>query len=225
MGSNWLAVDSNFPSFTGRESPTEQIRALHNYLHCLKEHLKYSLNNLTADNWNTAALDSLTADAKEQLRVGIASMTNQLTQMQAQINDLQKKVAIGDKLDSRVTATEESITYLEEDVQVLAEQALQMQQDLSDHEQRLTDQETAMAAVMEQVAGIEAEIMSLDEELSSLLEALPALQETVSALEQIVSFNEDGSATIGKEGAVLHLVGQIYLNGVLLERGGTNETA
>lgn len=225
MGSNWLAVDSNFPSFTGRESPTEQIRALHNYLLCLKEQLQYSLNNLTADNWNTAALDSLTADAKEQLRLGIASMTNQLTQMQAQINDLQKKVANGVELDSRVTATEESITYLEEDVQALAEQAMQMQQDLSDHEQRLADQEAAMAAVMEQVAGIEADMVSLDEELSSLLEALPALQETVSALEQIVSFNEDGSVTIGKEGAVLHLVGQIYLNGVLLEQGGTNETA
>ena len=80
MGSNWLAVDSNFPSFTGRESPTEQIRALHNYLFCLKEQLQYSLNNLTADNWNTDALDSLTADAKEQLRIGISSMTNQLTQ-------------------------------------------------------------------------------------------------------------------------------------------------
>ena len=225
MGANWLAVDSNFPSFTGRESPTEQIRALHNYLHCLKEQLQYSLNNLTADNWNTAALDSLTADAKEQLSVGIASMTNQLTQMHGQINDLQKKVMNADKLDSRVTATEESITYLEEDVQALAEQALQMQQDLADHEQRLTDQEAAMAAVMEQVAGIEADMISLDEELSSVIEAVTGLQEAVSALEQTVSFNEDGSITIGKDGAVLHLVGQIYLNGVLLEQGGTNETA
>ena len=224
MGSNWLAVDSNFPSFTGRESPTEQIRSLHNYLFCLKEQLQYSLNNLTADNWNTAALDSLTADAKEQLKVGISSMTNQMAQMQSQINDLQKKIVNADNLDSRVTATEEGITYLEANVQGLAEQALQMQADIADHKQRLSGQEAAMEAVIGLLAGIEADIISMDEDLSSMLEALTGLQEAVSAMDQTISFNEDGSITIGREGVALHLVGQVYLNGVLLEQGGTNET-
>ena len=36
---------------------------------------------------------------------------------------------------------------------------------------------------------------------------------------------EDGSATLGKEGQVLRLVGQVYLNGTLLNQGGTDETA
>lgn len=225
MGSNWLAVDSNFPSFTGKESPTEQIRALHNYLFCLKEQLQYSLNNLTADNWNTDALKSLTDDAKDQLNIGISSMNNHLAQMQNQLNELQKKVVNADDLGPRVTATEESITYMEADIKDLVSQIQQMQIDIADHEQRLAEREAASETVMELVAEIEADMLSMDEELSSMIEAVTGLQQTVSALEQIISLDEDGTITIGKEDTALRLVGQIYLNGVLLEQGGSDETA
>lgn len=225
MGSNWLAVDSNFPSFTGRESPTEQIRSLHNYLFCLKEQLQYSLNNLTADNWNTDALKSLTDEATEKLNIGISSINNHLTQLQNQISDLQKKVVNADTLDSRVTSTEENITYLEADVEDLISQVQKLQMDIADHEQRLVDQETATEATLALVATVEADLISLDEEVSAMLDTVTALQTAVDALGETVSFNDDGSITIGKEGAVVHLVGEIYLNGVLLEQGGTNETA
>ena len=79
MPSNWLSIDSNFPSFTGEESPEQQIRALHNYLFQLREGLQYSLQNLTADNFNATALQNLSDAQKNEVTTQLQTSAQTLT--------------------------------------------------------------------------------------------------------------------------------------------------
>lgn len=190
MPSNWLSVDSNFPSFTGEESATQQIRMLHNYLFCLKEHLQYSLQNLTADNWNASALQSLTDGAKDQLGTQLSGISSQLAQLKLQVDALQGRVTDTSDFDKRITAVEEASVYWEQRLGNAESDVIALQVDVAGHEQRISDLEKAI------------------EELSAVIQTA-----------------EDGSVTIGTEGQVLHLVGEVYLNGTLLNQGGTDETA
>lgn len=53
MSNNLQALDE-FPTFTGEESPQEQIRQLQNYLFIVKEQLQYAMRNIGIDNLNAA---------------------------------------------------------------------------------------------------------------------------------------------------------------------------
>ena len=57
MPSNWLYIDSNFPTFTGDENLKEQVTTIQNYMYMLVEQLRYTLHNLDLSNMNEAAVD------------------------------------------------------------------------------------------------------------------------------------------------------------------------
>lgn len=54
MSIDFKSLDE-FPTFTGEESPQEQIRQLQNYLFSMKESIRYLLSNLGVDNMNPTA--------------------------------------------------------------------------------------------------------------------------------------------------------------------------
>lgn len=224
MPSNWQSVDSNFPSFTGDESPTQQIRALHNYLYCLKEQLQYSLQNLTSENWNVAALNSLTEDAKSAFSEQLTSIVNQVAQLKIQVETLQGRVTDMGDLGARVTSVEEGITYLEQRMDAAEENVTDLQEMAADYELRIVAQETAVEDLTERTDGIEADMLTMDEELATLTQTVTELDTALENLQAILSRAEDGSTTLGKVDGKLYLVGEVYLNGVLLEQGGTDET-
>ena len=58
---------------------------------------------------------------------------------------------------------------------------------------------------------------ALAEALLDLADALADLQESLGQLKSIVRKNEDGSITVGSEGVRLDLIGEIYVNGNLIE--------
>ena len=57
MPSNWLYIDTNFPSFTGEESLGDRVTTIQNYMYMLVEQLRYTLHNLDASNMNPAAAE------------------------------------------------------------------------------------------------------------------------------------------------------------------------
>ena len=67
MAINGLTINIQLPVFTGRESNTEQVRMLHEYLFKLTEQLNYILENLGAGNWNEKELNDLKASIKKQI--------------------------------------------------------------------------------------------------------------------------------------------------------------
>ena len=168
MPSNWLSVDNNFPSFTGKENPTEQIRKIHNYLFCLKDELKFMLQNLTADNWNSAEWDKLAEDAQTAVLSQVTAMGNQVSELKVLTSQTQARV------------TDLSI--------------------------KVPSLEGSDAEIREWLAALDQAVVELAEEVEQLKQAMDA----------VIAFDEEGVAVIGKEGGKLYLMGEIYVNGVLL---------
>lgn len=92
MPSNLLPIDTNFPTFTGEETEEEQIQQLVNYLYQLRESLQYSLQNLSKENFNAAALDNLTKEASQAVAEELQKVMNALSQLNAEISGMQGKL-------------------------------------------------------------------------------------------------------------------------------------
>lgn len=51
MPKDYLALDTNFPSFTGTETTDQKVDQLYNYTYMLLENLRYTLRNLDGSNF------------------------------------------------------------------------------------------------------------------------------------------------------------------------------
>lgn len=195
MGTNWLALDNRFPSFTGKETPAQQIKMIQNYLQLMKEQLRYMLRNLSTSNFSANGLQELTNETTGALLEEIKTLTQQLSGVSGTVS----------RLGTRMTGAETEITYVQDDLQDLREQLQAMQEELPDGAQldALADRMELAEDALGQLA---ADMLGIEEDLAMLL--------------SLVQVNEDGSFTIGGERATLHLVGEIYINGVKFE-GGT----
>lgn len=200
MPSNWLSIDTGFPSFTGKETPSEQIRALHNYLFQMREGLQYTLQNLTADNFNTAALENMTDGQKTELTEQLEKVYAALNGLSAEMDSLTGRVAGMEHLSGRVTTVEDT----QKD---LAEAMAELEGRTEDNAALLAQQKEADADLAQRVADVEGAL----EELTGRVEELERLTAVLKA--------EDGATTLGAEDTVLNLVGQIYINGVPYEQG------
>jgi hypothetical protein len=67
MPSNWSQLDTQFPTFTGEETPEEKVTRIQNYLFMLLEFLRYSLRNLDSSNFNTAGLTEMLENHFDEL--------------------------------------------------------------------------------------------------------------------------------------------------------------
>ena len=54
MPKDFLALDTNFPQFTGTETTEQKVNQLYNYTYMLLENLRYCLRNLDSRNFNEA---------------------------------------------------------------------------------------------------------------------------------------------------------------------------
>lgn len=227
MPSNWTLIDNNFPTFTGKETPQQQIAALHNYMYQLREGLQYSLQNLTAENFNAAALQNLSETQKNEVASQLQQVYNLMNQLSAELNSLSGRVAGIEGLSGRVTTAETEISFLdkrvgsaEENIENLQERAAEAEADLADHEVRLGAAEEGIQELKQSVEDLAA----LEDEVTGeggLSERVASAEGEVKKLSETVHVAEDGSATVGSQGRALHLVGDIYINGVLY--GGGSE--
>ena len=81
MPSNWLYIDSNFPTFTGEESLKEQVTTIQNYMYMLVEQLRYTLHNLDLSNMNEAAVDDWENAITEPIYAYLEDGDERITQL------------------------------------------------------------------------------------------------------------------------------------------------
>lgn len=216
MPNSWLSIDTGFPSFTGKESPSEQIKALHDYLYQMRQGLQYSLANLTMDNFNATALEQMDQGQKDQLEQELRKVYTRLDQVSAKLDQLSASVNGLQGLSGRVDTAEDDIDALEEWTGAAELQLEDIQSRLDTPEDGGTD---------ERVETLEGQVSGeggLMERVGTLEESQKATEEHLQKLSGVTNVAEDGSVTIGNEASVLHLVGQIYINGVLY--GGEDTT-
>lgn len=207
MPANFSAIDNSFPSFTGKESPSAQIQMMLNYLHIMKQELQYILSNLTPENWNNEALEQMA----QAVRSSLISTINSINEQVRSLND--KVDALGDvdftDIQQRLDVVEQDADHKGSEIQRYGERILALEEAVSAGELRMDGHEAELEEQSEHIATAQADILSLDRAITALLNWLTGM-----------GLASDGSShTLGKQGQKLELVGEVYVNGVLLTGG------
>lgn len=116
MPGNYINIDANFPTFTGRESSREQIQIMMNYIRSLVDQLRYTLNNLDAKNFNQNALDSIIEGGTENIAEQIQTLAAQLQQTNLTVGGLASRVGTA---EGNITNLQGSMTTAQADIGTL----------------------------------------------------------------------------------------------------------
>ena len=133
MPSNWLYIDTNFPTFTGEENTEEKVTTIQNYMFMLVEQLRYSLHNLDLSNMNKTAVEryetSLTEPIYARIEDGeenIAELALTAAGLALRLNDAEGNItsltATAEGLSMQISDAEDDIIQLGITAQGLATQ-------------------------------------------------------------------------------------------------------
>lgn len=110
MPSNWLYIDTNFPSFTQKESASDKIETMQDYLFMLVEQLRYTLHNLDLSNMNKTAADEFVKQITDPIYGEIKDAEGNITQV----------ALMAEGLAARIGDAEGNITQLQATAQGLS---------------------------------------------------------------------------------------------------------
>lgn len=156
MPSNWLYIDSNFPTFTGDENLKEQVTTIQNYMYMLVEQLRYTLHNLDLSNMNEAAVDDWENAITEPIYIHLEDSDERITQLAI--------TAAG--LSARMEDAEGNITTLQATATGLAAQ--------------ITDAEGDIAALQVTADGLSSTVANQAGQISSLQQTVGSFSLSVS---------------------------------------------
>ena len=142
MPSNWLYIDTNFPTFTGEEDTEEKVTTIQNYMFMLVEQLRYSLHNLDLSNMNKTAVDryetSLTEPIYARIEDGeenVAELALTAAGLALRLNDAEGNItsltATAEGLSMQISDAEDDIIQLGITSQGLATQISNAQGQIS----------------------------------------------------------------------------------------------
>lgn len=103
MPSNWLYIDTNFPSFTQKENVNDKIETMQDYLFMLVEQLRYTLHNLDLSNMNKTAADEFVKQITDPIYGEIKDAEGNITQV----------ALVAEGLAARIGDAEGNITQLQ----------------------------------------------------------------------------------------------------------------
>lgn len=103
MPSNWLYIDTNFPSFTQKESVNDKVETMQDYLFMLVEQLRYTLHNLDLSNMNKTAADEFVKQITDPIYGEIKDAEGNITQV----------ALVAEGLATRIGDAEGNITQLQ----------------------------------------------------------------------------------------------------------------
>ncbi len=79
MPGAFASLDTGFPNLSGNGSTDDKLRAIQDYLYQLLEQLRYSMNNLGAENFNENSLKEITDKITEPIKAEIVDVERGLT--------------------------------------------------------------------------------------------------------------------------------------------------
>lgn len=123
MPKDFLALDTNFPQFTGTETTDQKVNQLYNYTYMLLENLRYCLRNLDSRNFNEAGLREIT----DPIYARISDAEGNLTELAIEATGLALRVsnAEGDITSLTITAEglQSQVSNIDGDVSSLQQTA------------------------------------------------------------------------------------------------------
>lgn len=110
MPSNLQFADSAFPNLTAEQSQEEKTRVILNYLYMLLEQLRYSFGNLSAKNFNDAALEELVTLIREPVYVQLSDLEGNLSSLSLEAGLLASRISDAEGNISALTQTAGGLT-------------------------------------------------------------------------------------------------------------------
>ena len=189
MPGNILSADTQFPNFSGQESPAEQIRTIRNYLYMLLEQLRYTLNNLDAGNFNTEGLKEI-QDAISQ------PILKQLSDTDGNLAELQVTAA---GLASRVSSNEGDISQLEQTAQGLSSRVGDAEGNISSLQQTANGLSSRVTSAEGNISSLQQTANGLSSRVSNAEGSISSLSQTASGLETRVANAEGAVSTVSQK--------------------------
>ena len=186
MPGNFLNIDTEFPSLTGKEKSEDVIPVLMNYLSLLVEQLRYTLKNLDTSNFNSKALSDWEATSTQDVVDQVTTLTALVNQMSMSIGNLVSRMgtaegAIND-LDGRLDTAEGDISTLISGLNTA-------NGNITSQGQRITALETWKAGAANDISGLRTDcnqnafdIAALGSDVSTLISEMADSARTSSAL-------------------------------------------
>ena len=190
MPSNWLYIDTNFPSFTQKESANDKIETMQDYLFMLVEQLRYTLHNLDLSNMNKAAAEGFVKTITQPIYAEIKNAEGSITQLGV----------TADGLAARISSAEGSITQLGVTADGLAA--------------RIGDAEGNITQLQATAKGLQASVSNLNGSVTNLTADVNGIRATVSTkidatqAQSIFDQSAEGftlAATSGENGTIFEL--------------------
>jgi len=236
MPSNWLYVDTNFPSFTGKEPVNKKIDIIQNYLYVLLENLRYCLRNLDMSNMNQTELEKFTDKLTDPIYKQLQDAAGNITSLQVTAQGLEMRIASAEGdvnrlnitaqgLAAQISNAQGDITQLQATARGLSAQISNAQGDITqlqataqglsariaNAEGDVTQLQAAAQGLTARITNAEGDVTSLQATAQGLATRVGNAEGAVSTLQQTVN-GFTLSASNGANSSVLGL----YANGVLL---------
>lgn len=210
MPGNFLNIDTEFPSLTGKEKSEDVIPVLMNYLSLLVEQLRYTLKNLDTSNFNSKALSDWEATSTQDVVDQVTTLTALVNQMSTSIGNLASRMgtaegAIND-LDGRLDTAEGDISTLISGLNTA-------NGNITSQGQRITALETWKAGAANDISGLRTDCNQNAFDIAALGSDVSTLISEMAQLKVSISVNTAGDAVFGKAGQRTDIVGTVYING------------
>lgn len=201
MPSNWLYIDTNFPTFTGEEETEEKISSIQNYLFMLVEQLRYSLRNLDLKNMNPAAVERFTGTITEPIYGRIEDAEGNITQLGITAQGLAAKIS---DAEGNIASLQVTATQLASQISDANGNISQLQQTASSIMSTVSNQAGQISQLWQTATGIQSTVTNQAGQISVLQQRADGFQTVVadqnaniSEIRQSVdsiSFNVNGSS-------------------------------
>lgn len=205
MPSNWLYIDTNFPSFTQKESDGEKIETMQDYLFMLVEQLRYTLRNLDLKNMNKAAMNGFLQNIREPIYAKIEDTNKNVNELSITAKGL----------STRISNAEGSITQLGATADGLAAEIRNAKGDITQLGARADGLAARISSNEGSITNLTADVNGIRTQVSGKINSSEAQTLINQSLDGItLSASSDTDGTIFKlmyDGAVLASTGSVDL--------------
>lgn len=226
MPSNWLYIDTNFPTFTGQEKMDEKVTAIQNYMFMLVEQLRYTLHNLDMSNMNKTALSQFTQTltdpiyAKLEGEAGeLAALSMTAEALSLKMSDVEGNVTslgvVAEGLAARVASAEGNVASLQLTADSLSSQ-------IGDAQGNIATLKQTAASLTSQISGANSAISTLQQNYNSISASVSNLQ---TGMGQTLRVAADGVTITNASGSRLTIDGgQINANSLYVSAANVTGT-
>lgn len=205
MPSNWLYIDTNFPTFTGEESANEKISTIQNYMYMLVEQLRYSLHNLDLRNMNQTAVKQYESYLTDPIYAKIEDTDGNVADLQVTAKGLA----------GRITDAEGNINGLQITAKGLSAQISNAQGDITTLQATARGLSTRISNAEGNITTLTATANGLSTSVSNMSGQISTLRQTVNGFRLSASNGTDSSTLTLTSNGVYISSADIYFRGMV----------